>query len=307
MAQEARDWAQSQGEQTVLAYAVFVQGAAAWLRGDFRRAGALLEDALARFEALGELNTTVIIAYVTLVGATVFQGDLARAVALGQHARALCERHGSQWARAYTLYGLALAEWQRGELARASMHARNGLRGVHVFHDTFGTVVLLELLAWIAGTAGEGERPAVLLGTAHQIWPLVGGQPLFGSPPWMIPHDACERQARRALGDRAFQASFGRGAGLDLDQAVAYALGDKPAPSAPALTATKSLTPLTRREQQVAELVAQGLSNKDIAARLVIAQRTAEGHVERILAKLGFTTRTQLATWITQDGKDPTP
>ena len=67
------------------------------------------------------------------------------------------------------------------------------------------------------------------------------------------------------------------------------ASGRPAAPSAP---------PLTKREQQVAELVAQGLSNKDIAARLVIAQRTAEGHVEHILAKLGYTKRTQLTAWV---------
>jgi non-specific serine/threonine protein kinase len=54
---------------------------------------------------------------------------------------------------------------------------------------------------------------------------------------------------------------------------------------------------LTRRERQVADLVAQGLSNKDIAAKLVIAQRTAESHVENILTKLGFTSRTQIAAW----------
>jgi len=56
--------------------------------------------------------------------------------------------------------------------------------------------------------------------------------------------------------------------------------------------------PLTRREQQVAHLVAEGLSNSDIAARLVISQRTAESHVANSLTKLGFTTRTQLAAWI---------
>jgi DNA-binding NarL/FixJ family response regulator len=55
---------------------------------------------------------------------------------------------------------------------------------------------------------------------------------------------------------------------------------------------------LTRRERQVADLLAQGLSNKDIAARLVIAQRTAETHVENILNKLGFSSRTQAAVWI---------
>ena len=55
---------------------------------------------------------------------------------------------------------------------------------------------------------------------------------------------------------------------------------------------------MTRREQQVADLIAQGLSNKDIAADLVISQRTAESHVEHILTKLGFTSRAQVAAWI---------
>jgi non-specific serine/threonine protein kinase len=50
----------------------------------------------------------------------------------------------------------------------------------------------------------------------------------------------------------------------------------------------------------VAELVGQGMSNKEIAARLVISPRTAEAHVEHILAKLGFTSRAQVAVWITQ-------
>ncbi|MCE7001957.1 helix-turn-helix transcriptional regulator [Kibdelosporangium philippinense] len=86
------------------------------------------------------------------------------------------------------------------------------------------------------------------------------------------------------------------------------ALGESPQP-APAVPATngKPLAPLTRRERQVAELVAEGLSNKDIAARLVIAQRTAEGHVDRILTKLGFSTRTQLAVWINEQGRDRNP
>jgi DNA-binding NarL/FixJ family response regulator len=44
----------------------------------------------------------------------------------------------------------------------------------------------------------------------------------------------------------------------------------------------------------------EGLSNKEIAARLVIGQRTAEGHVENIMSKLGFNSRTQVALWTAQ-------
>jgi len=60
---------------------------------------------------------------------------------------------------------------------------------------------------------------------------------------------------------------------------------------------------LTARERHVAELVATGLSNKEIAEKLVISERTAEGHVEHILGKLGFRSRSQIASW--QAGGDP--
>jgi DNA-binding CsgD family transcriptional regulator len=61
---------------------------------------------------------------------------------------------------------------------------------------------------------------------------------------------------------------------------------------------------LTPREREVAALVASGLSNKEIAEKLVIGERTAEGHVERILGKLDFRSRAQIAAW--QAGGDPT-
>jgi non-specific serine/threonine protein kinase len=57
---------------------------------------------------------------------------------------------------------------------------------------------------------------------------------------------------------------------------------------------------LTKRERQVADLVAQGLTNKAIATQLVISQRTAQGHVEHILTKLGFTSRAQIAAWVAE-------
>ena len=56
--------------------------------------------------------------------------------------------------------------------------------------------------------------------------------------------------------------------------------------------------PLARREAEVARLVADGLSNKQIGARLFISERTVENHVGSILNKLGFNSRVQIAGWI---------
>jgi DNA-binding NarL/FixJ family response regulator len=59
---------------------------------------------------------------------------------------------------------------------------------------------------------------------------------------------------------------------------------------------------LTRRETEVAMLAARGLTNRDIAARLCLSVRTVEVHIDHILTKLGFGTRTQLAAWAHQEG-----
>src|SRR5438876_2963081 len=70
--------------------------------------------------------------------------------------------------------------------------------------------------------------------------------------------------------------------------------------------AVKTVTPdLTRREHEVAELVAQGLTNKQIAGKLFIAERTAEYHVEQIRNKLGFHARSQIAAWVGSSGGPP--
>ncbi len=62
---------------------------------------------------------------------------------------------------------------------------------------------------------------------------------------------------------------------------------------------------LTRREREIAGLVAEGMSNRAIAERLFLAERTVEGHVEHALNKLGFTSRAQLAAWISRE--EPAP
>lgn len=58
--------------------------------------------------------------------------------------------------------------------------------------------------------------------------------------------------------------------------------------------------PLSQREREVAELVAKGLSNREIAAALVISERTAQNHVQHILTKLGFANRAQVAAWVSK-------
>ncbi|GAF49141.1 putative LuxR family transcriptional regulator [Rhodococcus wratislaviensis NBRC 100605] len=153
----------------------------------------------------------------------------------------------------------------------------------------------IEVLSWIAVDEGAPRRAARMMGAVEGLTPTSGG-PSTIYPDLLIHHDRCEQEARRAIGDHAFETEFRRGLVTQFDDATAYALDEK------GPTDTTSVGPgstaLTRREQEVAELVAEGLTNRSIADKLVISQRTAQGHVEHILSKLGFTSRTQIAAWV---------
>ena len=84
---------------------------------------------------------------------------------------------------------------------------------------------------------------------------------------------------------------------MTVDEAIAFALDQQAAAVA---APSEPETGLTTRERQVAELIAEGLSNRQIGDRLLISQRTAEAHAQHILAKLGFRSRVQVASWVTE-------
>ncbi|MEV0615500.1 LuxR C-terminal-related transcriptional regulator [Nonomuraea sp. NPDC050404] len=147
------------------------------------------------------------------------------------------------------------------------------------------------LAAWASLVTAEGDhRRAVLLVAASVA--LGGRQPDART-------EEVLRPARDRLGEAVVAVLWAQGANLTADQAVACALeGDLPEPPTEPVTAVAQDSRLTPREQEIAELVARGLSNRGIADELVISPATVARHVANILAKLGFATRTQIAAWV---------
>jgi len=182
-------------------------------------------------------------------------------------------------------------------LEQADVRLRDSLRIKRFFHDTLGLALAFDVLAWTATARGAGERAAVLLGGASQLWRTFGAQ-LFGSKHLMTRREQFEEQARQIIGDHAFDAAYARGSDLTVDETLTYALQERVS-TAPTQS-RRAATELTRREREIADLVADGMSNKEIASTLVISFRTVEGHVEHILTKLGFTSRAQIAAWVTR-------
>ena len=103
--------------------------------------------------------------------------------------------------------------------------------------------------------------------------------------------------ANAALGASKFQSEYTAGQQLSRAAALALALGES-AQLVAAHTETADTPPLGAREAEVAHLVAEGSSNKQIGARLFISERTVDSHVRSILNKLGVNSRAQIAVWV---------
>ena len=193
---------------------------------------------------------------------------------------------------------MAISAWavEQGDLDAAAARLRDGLRRLRRVNDTVDTSWCLDALAWIAYDEGRPERAAILLGAVERLAQVIG-TPRPSLPELATHHERYEQRTRAALGEPAYQAAFARGEGCPWTRRSPTPWTSRGTARRPNRAA--AATPLTRREQQVAELVAQGLSNKEIAAKLVISQRTAESHVDHILTKLGLTNRAQAAAWTT--------
>ena len=223
------------------------------------------------------------------------RGDAA--VSAYESAIALAAETGERFRQSFCLAGLGEQALLRGEPERAEELFLEALRAKAELGDRFGLAVALDSIGRASVAAGRARRGAILLGGAASTWDAIGmretGNPFAGRS---TASDGI-RQARTLLGKVTFRAEFRRGSTLSEKQVIAYAFGDDLDPERTAAPVAPS--PLTRRETEVAELVAEGLSNPEIARRLVISVRTAQGHVENILRKLGFTSRAMIAAWVT--------
>ncbi|MFI0978177.1 ATP-binding protein [Streptomyces sp. NPDC021093] len=189
-----------------------------------------------------------------------------------------------------------MAAWTRGDAPESVRLARESLRSSRELRDSYAATNSLELLAWGSAETGCNRLAAWLLGTCSELWRKIGS-PMIGVAIYQDDHSRVEEQVRGALGPAEFQLLFAQGAQLSLDQAVELALAGATRPLNPTGPGDRppSYESLTRREREVATLVSAGLTNREISEQLVISKRTADAHIEHILAKLGFSSRTQIA------------
>jgi predicted ATPase/DNA-binding CsgD family transcriptional regulator len=298
--------AQRLGATADVAYAVSMRGIVALMRGELTDALEYTERGLTILSAVPEPPLALRLRMLLALGAAaVFAGDHDRAGRCYQEILEITGPRGECFFRSIALWARGLNELRRGDLQEAARCELESLRIKHVpgLNDRRGiTPLCFEILAWIGAHRQQHERAVTLLGVADTLLAEMG-TPLSSYQMLLADHDVCVRQARDALGDAAYGGAFRRGQALTYDDALAYAFEERRRPVPPQPKDGSTL--LTGRERQIADLITEGLSNKEIAGSLVISQRTAESHVEHILTKLGFTSRAQVAAWTAEQRGDP--
>jgi len=285
--------------------------------GEFDEANLLLEEALSRARAVRDENAVAWALYLLGNASWAESRDGARAQHLYAESLPRAREADVAFLVILLLFGLGQIALTEGDLAQAhalfqevlSAYSEWGEWGWRVGHGLWG-------FAALAAARGMPARAAMLLGAADLRFEYLGLRDRVN----LGVRDDAAFEADVAsigaqLGEPKFVAAWAEGRALVLQEAITLALADNEpfgggvaAADRASVRRTEKLSP---RERQVAELVAQGCTTRQIADALVITGRTVESHLERIYTRLGLHSRAQLATWLAEityldSGKHPT-
>ncbi|MCA1843503.1 MAG: helix-turn-helix transcriptional regulator, partial [Actinobacteria bacterium] len=283
---EAASAARQRGDRSSEAWAELWLGRLAFFAGDPARAEAHLGRAVAAHEALD--SRLGLVRSLCLLG-------LLEALVLHRHAegeeklrRALqmAGELGDSWGQGYANMMLGLCAADLGHASQAEAHGQAALRA-----PALGPLLGVPLQAMAHGAVERDPGRAMrLLGAAAGHFARSATTP----PPFLQQRsDATREHAGRLLGLDAACRAYEEGRSMTTDEALVYARSGSAGP--------RPQGPLTRREAQVAALVALGHTNREIAAVLHLSVRTVESHVDHSLSKLGLRNRTQLAGWAAEN------
>jgi DNA-binding CsgD family transcriptional regulator/tetratricopeptide (TPR) repeat protein len=267
-------------------------------RDDHEQAKRLYEEGLALSRLLG--GARQLVDYLVSLGYTLLlEGDLERATTLNEVAAMLARERGYKGGLEYILDNRGWAALLQGDHQRAKTSFEESLMVCKELGDKITASESLEGLACIAGANGDAERSARLFGAAEVLREAVGYQQ---EPRQSALREPYLEAARSRLTEAAWEKAFIEGRTMGMEEAVEYAFAKEektdplatPAPEEP--STGQAPVVLTHREKEVAAMVAQGMSNRQIARELSISEHTAANHVHKILKKLELRSRAQIGS-----------
>ena len=274
------------GDISGQAWAAYYRGVAAILAGEHIDAQTWLEAASQQFGSGGSRFGLCRVAGSTGQLLVVSGGDRAEARRLLTEELALADELGEPWSCGHAHTFLAALELREGRAAEAARHAVSAAEEFTPGNDLVMISIALAFLA--RALASKDPYRAVRLASAAAAM-----QRRVGSQLNAVPKTAVEETralALRTVGAEMAERAWREGEQLTPAEAIRTARGSRPRRPKPG--------GLTAREQEVAELVADGLTNRAVASRLHLSERTVENHVLHACTKLGLANRIQLARWV---------
>jgi non-specific serine/threonine protein kinase len=295
LAESAVSTARTLGDSELLARALSGAGLVYETAGELALAGQTYDEALSILN--DSTNRRLMDDVRNLRGLlAITQGDAASAIEILQQCVVSARSQDDLPRMARYLESLANAQLDLGQIDQAAESWNESLSVFRVVNDWFGIIWSLVGLSLVAAARRQDDRALRLAGAAERL------AREYSLTTWSFRSqqlDDVRKQAHDRLGAKGRgEAAWKEGQTMTTAEALEYALGgDKPAGEG---LIDEGL--LSRREREVVAMVAAGMTSKEIAQRLFIAERTAEGHVERIRNKLGVRSRTEVATWAIEHG-----
>ena len=288
------------GDEAALAQALYNSGVSLMYQARFERAAPQLEEAATLSQALGDraalartLNPRGMVA--------LSRRDYRRAAALAEESMTTTREVGDDYGRLLSMCVGSLVCLHRGDEQRARWLLVDGLelsqrRGIGRI-----TVYYLECASALASLEGRAVHSALLWGAAASLRETVDTtySPMERSLIWPL-----VSAARTRLGSETWETEIQEGRTMTLEDAIGYALLETETPThvppttLPHRGSGSRPATLTRREEEVAALVAHGFTNRQVGSELSISEHTVATHVARILKKLGLTSRSRLSAWL---------
>ena len=267
---------------------------AARMAGDRESSNRLLEEARLTADGLDDLGATLLLHQAQALNG-LLDGDLAVVGPAAAEGARISREVGDVYSLEMMLMNQAIAAVMSGDLRECELRSTEGLRIADQLDDRIAQCYLLGALACCAAGRDEHRRAAQLLGAADSVRAEAGASIHVGLAPAL---DRADRSARAALGPERFASDVAGGRHLTRQAASRLALRERTAAAAVTAVSRDGSAALSRRGAEVAQLVAEGLTNREIGARLFISERTVESHVRTVLNTLGFTSRAQIASWV---------
>jgi predicted ATPase/DNA-binding CsgD family transcriptional regulator len=264
------------------------------LAGDRASAMRLLDEAAIRTRPLDDFPARISVLQAQALNGF-FAGDIEAVNAAASEGVRLSRDVGDLYSLEMMLLNRGGTALFAGDLQQAKGFYAEALKIAQRIDDRVAQYALLDGLGSVAAGSGHARLAGQLIGAAETVRTQAGASLIPILAPFLA---QAEESAIAALGASKFEAEVNAGKRLNRDDAIRLALGE-PAQVAKTATANGNVGALLgKREADVARLVADGLSNKQIGARLFISERTVDSHVRSILNKLGFNSRAQIAGWM---------